>query len=131
LLSAVLHAWQLSPQVESQHTPSTQYPFAHSLTSVHDSPSPFLVAQVLVVRLQYASLEQSVSAAHDVLHASVSQAYGAQGLGVALHPPPPSQVLPVTVPAVHDVAPQAMPIFAYLRQRPLPSHIPSSLHEVG
>ncbi len=43
----------------------------------------------------------------------------------------PLQVRPVTLPAVHVVAPQAVPALAKLRQTPAPLQLPSALQLVG
>jgi hypothetical protein len=68
-------------QAVPQHTPSAQKPETHSFDAVQVAPARCLAAHTLAL-VQYASVAQSVSEAHVVLHVlpSAAQMNGAQSL---------------------------------------------------
>jgi hypothetical protein len=58
--------WQVPAQAVAQQTPWAQAPVAHSLFAAHVAPTDFLTQ---LPPMQKKVETQSVSAAHDVLHA--------------------------------------------------------------
>lgn len=125
-------AWHCPSQLVLQQTPSTQLPLLHSLVEPQLSPLSFFAAQVPAV-VQNAVFAQSASALHVVVQvlAPVAQLYGAHEVFDVSHAPAPLQIFPLISPSAHDVAPQAVPGFAYARHAPAPSHVPSAPQEAG
>src|SRR5580698_9421080 len=87
------HAAHSLVQAPSQQNPSTQKPVAHWSAAVHVLvPAAFTTH---TPEAQYASAAQSVSAAHDLVHAPLVQRKGSHWVLpviVALQLPRPSQV---------------------------------------
>jgi hypothetical protein len=105
-----LHARPAPHEASEQQTPSVQKPDVHASFAVHGEPSA--PVGVHAPPEQNEPLAQSVSFAHDVLHAAVeaSHPYGAHGRGVAV----PQAPAPVHVGAgsvllpEHDAAPHVV-----------------------
>lgn len=123
---------QAPPQAVLQHTPSAQWPDAHSLSPIgHSAPFIFL-PQLPAVHLRPETQSAFVAQVAKQLFGltEVSHENGAQTVeGPSLHCPLPSQTLVFVtasfsqVPGLHTVPD------SYLRHWPVPSQVPSRPHE--
>ena len=102
------HAWQVPPHAESQQTPSTQKPLAHSIDEAHAEPSGSsdaqvpLVAQYCVVGVAHcATVVQVVAQIVDDAHA-----YAPHELVVGAQTPRPLHAFVVSEAFAHVATPQ-------------------------
>jgi hypothetical protein len=109
---ATSHAKHWLAQTDSQHVPSTQWPWAHSPSPAQTIPSAN--AATHIPKWQTFPAAQSPSELHLVAQTSPAQANGAHGVVIKSgHPPEPSQYAPkVATPnaqlaALHRVLPSA------------------------
>jgi hypothetical protein len=127
LLVARSHDSHTPVHALSQQTPSAATPLVHSAALAALSPFGFFAMHTPPE--QKCVVAQSVAEVQVVAQLIASlHTYGAHIVGVEVQVPEPSQLEPETTPAVHVVAPHAVPEGAFTRHAPIPSHMPSALH---
>jgi hypothetical protein len=123
----LLHFWQLPQEPTLQHTPSRQFPVAHSEPEEQPVPAVFFFTQL--PPLQMKPETQSPSPPQPPGHPPPLQRRGAQDWDeAAAQAPRPSHRRAGTAASPLQVAAAQMVAPGCLRQAPRPSHIPSSPH---
>ena len=128
----LLHALLL--QAESQHTPSTQFPTAHSLAAPHVTPSDFFGAHLPAVQYSVIGFGQSASVTQAVsqmipAHAAV-QVCVAPGLQIPLPSQSEGSVDTLGVPGLQVPLPQKVLATGGGAHAPLPLQNPGGSHGV-